>query len=71
MSADTRTSRLGCGAALVAGPALFYLDNALHPEEFTRGHEAEQLAEIAGWALPYYALTALWGDDPGFAPGRA
>jgi hypothetical protein len=53
MSADTRTYRLGCGAALIAGPALFLLDNVLHPEEFTRGHEAEQLAEIA-------ADPALW-----------
>lgn len=53
MSAATRTYRLGCGAALVAGPALFYVDNALHPEEFSRGHEAEQLAEIA-------ADPALW-----------
>jgi hypothetical protein len=51
--ADARLYRLGCGAALVAGPALFFLDNVLHPEEFTRGHEAEQLAEIA-------ADPALW-----------
>jgi hypothetical protein len=32
--------------ALVLGPALFLLDNILHPKEFKRGHEAEQLAEI-------------------------
>jgi hypothetical protein len=51
--ADARLYRLGCGAALVAGPALFFADNVLHPEEFTRGHEAEQLAEIA-------ADPALW-----------
>jgi hypothetical protein len=32
--------------ALVLGPALFLLDNLLHPKEFKRGHEAEQLGEI-------------------------
>jgi len=32
--------------ALVLGPALFLLDNILHPKEFKRGHEAEQLNEI-------------------------
>jgi hypothetical protein len=32
--------------ALVVGPALFLLDNILHPKEFARGHEAEQLARI-------------------------
>jgi hypothetical protein len=44
---DRRLYRIGCGAALVAGPVLFLVDNLIHPEEFTRGHEAEQLAEIA------------------------
>jgi hypothetical protein len=32
--------------ALVLGPALFLLDNILHPKELKRGHEAEQLGEI-------------------------
>jgi hypothetical protein len=32
--------------ALVVGPALFLLDNLLHPKEFSRGHEAEQLQRI-------------------------
>jgi hypothetical protein len=32
--------------ALILGPALFLLDNILHPKEFSRGHEAEQVAEI-------------------------
>jgi hypothetical protein len=32
--------------ALVLGPALFLLDNILHPKEFKRGHEADQLSEI-------------------------
>jgi uncharacterized protein DUF4386 len=34
-------------AAWVVGPALFLIDNLLHPKEFSTGHEAEQLAEIA------------------------
>lgn len=34
-------------AALVGGPALFFVDNLIHPEEVGRGHEAEQLASIA------------------------
>lgn len=45
---ETRLYRLGCGVALIVGPALFLLDNLLHPKEVERGHEAEQLAEIAG-----------------------
>jgi hypothetical protein len=32
--------------ALIVGPALFLLDNILHPKEFSRGHETEQLARI-------------------------
>jgi hypothetical protein len=34
-------------AAFVVAPALFLADNLLHPKELERGHEAEQLAEIA------------------------
>lgn len=33
-------------AALVIGPALFLLDNLLHPKEFPRDHETQQLARI-------------------------
>jgi hypothetical protein len=44
---DVRLYRIGCGAALIAGPALFFLDNLIHPEELGRGNEAEQLAVIA------------------------
>jgi hypothetical protein len=47
---DARLYRLACGAALIVGPALFYLDNAIHPEEFSRGNEAQQLAAIAAEA---------------------
>jgi hypothetical protein len=32
--------------ALVLGPALFVLDNVLHPKEYSRGNEAQQLAHI-------------------------
>jgi hypothetical protein len=45
---DARLYRLGCGVALIAGPALFFVDNLIHPRELERGNEAEQLAEIAG-----------------------
>src|SRR3954467_12468679 len=34
------------GLGLGVGPALFLLDNILHPKEFGRGHEAQQLARI-------------------------
>jgi hypothetical protein len=34
-------------AALVVAPALFLLDNLLHPKEYERGNEARQVAEIA------------------------
>jgi hypothetical protein len=44
---DVRLYRIGCGAALVAGPALFFVDNLIHPEELGRGNEAAQLAAIA------------------------
>jgi hypothetical protein len=43
--------------ALVVGPALFFLDNLIHPREVGRGNEAEQLAEIAAapdrWQLAH------------------
>jgi hypothetical protein len=47
---DARLYRLGCGIALIVGPALFLVDNLIHPKEFERGSEAAQLAEIAGSA---------------------
>src|SRR3954451_21390522 len=43
-------------AALVVGPALFLLDNILHPKEFGRGHEAEQLARI-GQSSPRWQVA--------------
>jgi hypothetical protein len=44
---DARRYRLATAWALVIGPALFLLDNLIHPEELGRGNEAEQLAAIA------------------------
>jgi hypothetical protein len=44
-------------AAWVLGPALFLVDNLLHPKEFATGHESEQLREIAAhytrWQLAH------------------
>ena len=39
--------RLWTGIALIAGPALFLIDNLVHPEELGRGNEEAQLAAIA------------------------
>jgi len=43
--------------ALIAGPAVFLIDNLIHPEELGCGHEAEQLAAIAAapdrWQLAH------------------
>jgi hypothetical protein len=39
--------RRATAAALVVGPLLLLVDNLLHPKEYTRDHEAEQLAKIA------------------------
>jgi hypothetical protein len=38
--------RRATAAALVVGPLLFLVDNLLHPKEYTRDHEAQQLAKI-------------------------
>jgi hypothetical protein len=44
-------------AALIVAPAIFLLDNLLHPTEYERGNEAQQLAEIASsytrWQLAH------------------
>jgi hypothetical protein len=42
-----RLYRQGTALALAAAPLLFLIANIIHPEEFTRDHEREQLAEIA------------------------
>lgn len=44
---DLSLYRRGTALSLVLAPAIFLLDNVLHPKEYTRDHEAEQLAEIA------------------------
>ena len=46
-------------AALVLAPALFLLDNILHPKELARGNEAEQLAEIADAYQRWQAAHAI------------
>jgi hypothetical protein len=44
---DARRIALATASGFVLGPALFLFDNLIHPEEFARGNEAEQLAAIA------------------------
>jgi hypothetical protein len=38
--------RRATAGALVLGPLLLFVDNLLHPKEYTRGPEAQQLAKI-------------------------
>jgi hypothetical protein len=49
--------RRATAAALVVAPAIFLLDNIIHPTEYERGNEARQLAEIAAhhdrWQLAH------------------
>jgi hypothetical protein len=49
--------RRATAAALVVGPLLFLADNLLHPKEYTRDHEAQQLAKIGAsytrWQLAH------------------
>jgi hypothetical protein len=53
-----RLYRQGTALALVAAPLLFLIANIIHPEEFTRDHEREQLAEIAAnytaWQVAHF-----------------
>lgn len=53
-----RLYRQGTALALVAAPLLFLVANIIHPEEFTRDHEREQLAEIAAnytaWQVAHF-----------------
>jgi hypothetical protein len=44
---DVGLYRRATAGALVLGPALLLLDNVIHPKEFERDNEAQQLAEIA------------------------
>ena len=54
-----RVYRLGTATALIAAPLFFLADNLLHPKEFARGHEAEQLAAIADAYTRWQAAHAL------------
>ena len=53
-----RLYRQATAAALIAAPAIFLVDNVLHPKEFTRDHEAQQLARIGDaytrWQLAHF-----------------
>lgn len=53
------TLRRITAGALVLAPALFLLDNILHPKELERGNEAEQLAEIADAYQRWQAAHAI------------
>ncbi len=53
------TLRKITAGALVLAPALFLLDNILHPRELARGNEAEQLAEIAEAYQRWQAAHAI------------
>jgi hypothetical protein len=44
---NLRLYRLATGWALILAPLLFLVDNLLHPEELTRGHQLEQVGLIA------------------------
>jgi hypothetical protein len=59
---DIRLYRRGTAAALFGAPLLFLVANVLHPKEFTRDHEREQLAEIAGsyttWQVAHFLTFA-------------
>lgn len=50
--------RLTAGA-LVLAPALFLVDNLIHPKEVARGNEAEQLREIADAYQRWQAAHAI------------
>jgi hypothetical protein len=55
---EARLYRQGTALALVVAPLLFLVANIIHPEEFTRDHEREQLAEIAAnytaWQVAHF-----------------
>ena len=59
---DSKLYRRGTAAALFGAPLLFLVANLIHPEEFTRDHEREQLAAIAEnytrWQLAHFFTFA-------------
>ena len=54
-----RLYRRATAAALVVAPALFLLDNIIHPKEYERDNEVRQLTEIAEHADRWQAAHAL------------
>jgi hypothetical protein len=56
-NSQARLYRRGTALALAGAPLLFLIANILHPEEWGRDHEREQLAEIAAnytsWQLAH------------------
>ena len=61
---DVGLYRRATAIALVLGPALLLLDNVIHPKEFERDNEAQQLTEIAQhydrWQLAHaFGLVAI------------
>jgi hypothetical protein len=58
MGAEISLVRRITALSLIAGPALFLVVNLLHPKEYTRGHEAEQLRAIAAdytrWQVAHF-----------------
>jgi hypothetical protein len=57
-SNQARLYRQGTALALVGATLLFLISNIIHPEEFKRDHEREQLAEIASnyttWQVAHF-----------------
>jgi hypothetical protein len=51
--------RRGTALALVVAPALFLLDNLIHPKEYERGNEARQLEQIAAHADRWQLAHAI------------
>jgi hypothetical protein len=51
--------RRATAIALVLGPALFLLDNLIHPKEYERGNEAVQLEKIAAHADRWQLAHAI------------
>ena len=51
--------RRATAAALVVAPALLLIDNAIHPKEYERGNDAQQLREIAAHADRWQLAHAI------------
>jgi len=51
--------RMATGAALIVAPALLLLDNLLHPKEFARGNEGDQVGQIADHYTRWQSAHAI------------